>query len=1404
VKTYGTVKYKSDPGARLGYFHIVCEPHVAMVLRRIFDGSKRGRDNAVVVSGTDANCHTLEWALIKYPMEVDTPVLKRGADRQRQRMAMVEEARSPDYVPPVFDLAIPLRDYQRVAADLAIRSRGLLLGDDVGLGKAQPIDALVLTPTGWRAIGDLRVGDRVVDPDGGEAAVTGVFPQGERQVYRVTIKDGTSAESCEAHLWGVYTANDRTRGGSMRVLELKQIMGDLRGKEWKGWASSKWFLPLPEPIVFDAAGERPVDPYLLGVLIGDGGLSGGAVNLMSPDVEIVSRVRATIPAGTTLIACDGREGHYRVSRGKPGGENPLMNALRDLDLMGKLSVEKRIPVAYLRAPVAERLELLRGLMDTDGDCTKLGACMFNTSSPGLRDDVVDLVRGLGGIASIYDRPEPKFTHKGETRIGQPAYRVNVRLAVNPFHLIKKAERWHRPNMARAIHSVEPTRRVETVCIRVASKRHLYITDGHIVTHNTAECIATFVVPDTLPAIVVTLTHLTGQWQREVNRFAPALRVHVIQRVQAYPLVDNYGWEVHKGKRRYVRSGIAKMPDVIILSYSKLVGWADMLISINPGMLVFDECQELRTGATDGGSTHGSKKNDAAKAIAFRSRYRVGASVGPDSIIELRGSLFGAGWVGRMEDAVTMVASVVGAQRLAESDFRDVAILGIESRGWTGNGFGWKRVRKFIVHECNEPVRTLRIAGDGLLLTDDHDVFVARRQGRRDYHPEVITPIAQVPAKSINKGDIVPVDDGAAWGGNTERLIDTASILTHLGWAQVPVYLGGLDRHILGVKQYEWANYRKQGTFGHYLPVRLYLQHRHRLPVPPFIYLSKCKRITKIAMTIRLSDWAYVLGFFLGDGWLDKDTTRVSFAVELSRKDDFIARLRLLPGIDLDPKVRVMPGKSVEIRVSNVLFASVLRHAMGKHLCHEKTIPGEWIVSWPESARRELLRGMLESDGHVSARANRRWYATSSQKMARAMLSLLRSLGIIGGIGTRKPAAGGVIRGRQIVGKRTGYMVHWSAFAEAGDNTGYRGARRALPGTEGRFNEGVVRGVESAPVPALVYDLEMDGHPSFVANGALVHNSATPIFNLGGEVWNVMDVLSPGLLGDKQEFYTEWCTPQGNGKYLVNDINALRVYLTGEGAMLRRRRKDVGRELPPMMRNWQTVELNRKGLDSISSHVAELARAVLRDDIAPFAKMQAAGELDRQLRQATGVAKIPSVLAFVEMLIHGADEPEFESVVVFAHHHLVFDALLEGLTKAGIKAAKFTGKQSKKEKDEALDRFTNGDLQVLLLANRAGVGIDGLQAVCSVGVVAELDWSPGVHLQNEGRLNRDGQEENVVFYYLVSDEGSDPVVRDVLGIKESQRHGLVDGDLGDTSDEPPVDLNRMRKMAQAYLDKHKVK
>lgn len=298
-------------------------------------------------------------------------------------------------------------------------------------------------------------------------------------------------------------------------------------------------------------------------------------------------------------------------------------------------------------------------------------------------------------------------------------------------------------------------------------------------------------------------------------------------------------------------------------------------------------------------------------------------------------------------------------------------------------------------------------------------------------------------------------------------------------------------------------------------------------------------------------------------------------------------------------------------------------------------------------------------------------------------------------------------------------------------------------------------------------------------------TATPIYNYGTEMWNVMQFIDELVLGAYTDFHREWCSHTGH----IDDPKALGTYLREQHAMLRRLKSDVGLELPKVSRIVEHVDYDAKTVQSIEDLARQLAIKATRGTF--IERGQAARELDLMVRKATGVAKAKAVARFVRLLVE-AGEP----VVLTGWHRDVYDIWLEDLQD--LRPAMHTGSETAAKKCKEVDRFMSGDTDVLIISLRSGAGLDGLQHRASVVVFGELDWSPGIHEQIIWRVDRDGQSKPVTIFFLVTEAGSDPDLMDVLGIKASEARQIVDPHLGvRTTDN---DTTNLQRLVQRYLAK----
>ena len=398
------------------------------------------------------------------------------------------------YLKPLYDALHDMMETDELIAHL---DRGTIEVAPLAYmrGRAQPVSTPVATPTGFVPIGSLRPGDLVVGADGRPTPVLGLYPQGRKDVFRVTTQDGASTTACAEHLWAVWTRSDRRRDRPPRVLQTQEMVGRLRTAHYR-----QFELPMVDPVAF-APRDVPMDPYALGLLLGDGCLTGSTTpTFATDDIELADALDEAID-GITVRWKSGPDYVLNREGGGRGGvivENPVTAVLRELQLWGTTAATTFVPERYLNNCTDVRLALLQGLLDADGGPASQRArtcrVQYTTVSPRLRDDMVHLVRSLGGVA--YTRTRPAEGRAPGHANGRPvahrsdAHVVDIRLPedLDPFRLERKLEvyRTHGGGGTprRFIDRIEAAGTEETVCIQVAAADSLYVTEDFLVTHNT--------------------------------------------------------------------------------------------------------------------------------------------------------------------------------------------------------------------------------------------------------------------------------------------------------------------------------------------------------------------------------------------------------------------------------------------------------------------------------------------------------------------------------------------------------------------------------------------------------------------------------------------------------------------------------------------------------------------------------------------------------------------------------------------------------------------------------------------------------------------------------------------------------------------------------------------------------
>ena len=369
------------------------------------------------------------------------------------------------------------------AVGLSPRKKALFTGAP-GVGKAQPLTSTILMATGrWRSFNDIAVGDEVASIDGTLSFIEAVYPQGQKEKWTVTFSDRATVDCCADHLWlieGQHWKIPRV----VTTAEISTLLTEPKNRK-------RMYVPLFAG-EFGDDNDLPLDPYLLGLLMGDGSFTDTSCSLhfTVADKTVLERFRAALPSSCEAKLVT-RYDYRIVNRQRNNEPTSVAMVIKELGLFGHLSYDKFIPEQYLRASKHSRRELLRGLLETDGWAKGFSRVEFYTSSERLANDVIALVRGLGGIANFRTQ-YTNYTYKGLRKQGRKSWRIGL---LHPFGrdlltLPKHRERAKDQVLStgqsrRTIISVESSgQAVEMACIKVSHPSQTYITDGYVVTHNT--------------------------------------------------------------------------------------------------------------------------------------------------------------------------------------------------------------------------------------------------------------------------------------------------------------------------------------------------------------------------------------------------------------------------------------------------------------------------------------------------------------------------------------------------------------------------------------------------------------------------------------------------------------------------------------------------------------------------------------------------------------------------------------------------------------------------------------------------------------------------------------------------------------------------------------------------------
>lgn len=546
-----------------------CLSALSGIMGRNFDKKKRSHEfPAIEIFNLAEKIKPFFPQVAKWLTDSPKYEKERQLAKEAEHMVCLSRAKRVRFDVPIPD-GLSFRQHQKAGVYYStIHNRdNVLIADEMGTGKEQPLTAGLLTPHGWKTMGDAKVGMRIIGSDGKHYFIKKVFPQGVKPAYKIYFSDDTTTTCGLDHLWLVMSDNRRVRKQPPVLKTTREIM---KGKVLTKNGYPKWYVPLIKPVRY-VSENLPLNPYLLGALIGDGYLCGSTICISIPNakVEILEKVKMFVPSGTNVTGgktWNGSCPQYNLGNGV-GSKSEIKQIIQNLKLDVK-SPLRFIPEMYLKGNPDDRLELLRGLMDTDGSARNNRVHYFTTSLR-LAEDVRTLVRSLGGLAWInsYNRDHDNKSTE---------HSVLIRMDVCPFHLKYKAAGWKKPlrSQFKWIEKIEYIGDVEQQCIRVSSPDHLYVTDDFIATHNSPMTIGIANYNKFKKGLIISPNSAKINWQRECLKWST--------------VTDNIGVIDSKSTEKQIG-----YYDYCVINYDILQKHQSVLTSIDWDFVVCDEAHMMK-------------------------------------------------------------------------------------------------------------------------------------------------------------------------------------------------------------------------------------------------------------------------------------------------------------------------------------------------------------------------------------------------------------------------------------------------------------------------------------------------------------------------------------------------------------------------------------------------------------------------------------------------------------------------------------------------------------------------------------------------------------------------------------------------------------------------------------------
>jgi hypothetical protein len=509
-------------------------------------------------------------------------------------------------------------------------SGGVLLAGEMGSGKGLPLDTIIYTPSGPRPVAALRVGDEVLGSNGQPTKITGVYPQGVQQLYRITFTDASSLITDGAHLWTVHSPsqNEFHRGvessSTDAVLPTSYLEPVVRSTadlaatpltEQNG--NHRWYIPLvTAPLDFDTP-TPPVPGYVLGAMLADESLVYTTPRPTDITSETADQVQTELDA-SSLRGIERTDQGVSTSYRLANTVRPkrLTEHLVEIGLFDLRAHEKFIPDVYKFAPASTRLAVLQGLLDTDGRVVSThspSSIEFCSTSERLVDDLTWIVESLGGTARKSSARQTTYPHRPlasdtlDQHPGRLSWRLSIALppAIAPFRLETKASLYRTRTKylpTRGITAIEPVHSGPTVCIAVDAPDALYVTEHALVTHNTTVALALAHSMELWPALVVCPLAAMSTWARQLGEMGKTFYMATEAPALSWKTIETGTF------------------DAVVISYDRLHAFSEVIEHAGFTTIIADELQRVRTPS--------SRRSRALRTLAQTVPVRIGLSGTP--------------------------------------------------------------------------------------------------------------------------------------------------------------------------------------------------------------------------------------------------------------------------------------------------------------------------------------------------------------------------------------------------------------------------------------------------------------------------------------------------------------------------------------------------------------------------------------------------------------------------------------------------------------------------------------------------------------------------------------------------------------------------------------------------------